>query len=45
MDFYTDYNSLILNVDRLRNPLKKKNNWHYFGEELFNIETFIKDNY
>lgn len=32
-------------IDRLRKPLRKKNPWHYFGDEIKDIEDFIFVNY
>lgn len=39
----------IINViticERLRNPLKKKTLWHYYGKPIEDIEEFIKEHY
>lgn len=32
-------------IDRLRNPKRKTNNWHYFGSKIEDIEHFIETIY
>lgn len=32
-------------TDRLRNPIKKKTPWHYYGEAILDINKFIKEKY
>ena len=32
-------------INRLVNPLKKKNPWHYKGKEIIDIDRFVWENY